>query len=155
MGSYFTLDMSRDDSFPCAIAISQCLLMRVLNNPNEQAHLSTMSKIARPSEAIVSGHVTESKWNLKPFSKQKLRPKYVLLNCHPEHVGLHAAHHALPRHAELVCAAPNVRPDPLEVDAATSVRQLVQPRVQLLVKVRRVGVALKGNSKVPYCVCPG
>ena len=59
--------------------------------------------------------------------------------------GLHAAHHPLPRHAELVYAAPHVRPDPLEVDAA-AIGQLVQPRVQLLVKVRRVGVALKGEG---------
>ena len=28
-------------------------------------------------------HVTESKWNLKPFFKPKLKPKKVILNCHP------------------------------------------------------------------------
>ena len=29
-------------------------------------------------------HVTESKWNLKPFFKPKLKPNFSQLNCHPE-----------------------------------------------------------------------
>ena len=28
-------------------------------------------------------HVTESKWNLKPFFKPKLKPNFSQLNCHP------------------------------------------------------------------------
>ena len=29
-------------------------------------------------------HATESNWNLKPFFKPKLKPKYFLFICHPE-----------------------------------------------------------------------
>ena len=47
-------------------------------------------------------HVTESKWNLKPFFKPKLKPNFSQLNCHPADSQTDAGRHQLYNNGSLV-----------------------------------------------------